>query len=276
MVRLQAWRLNRPSDDRLGFIIQMLGRAVVAGREVTELSDIMIIWLASYPRSGNTFFRMLLYYACGFKTYSTYSDHLFDRLEASETVGHEPLPAPLETLASSPDIYFVKTHDLPVDRNPAIYLVRDGRDAIVSFARYVRSFERKPGMVKLLKEVLGIDSFRTSLERLITSKERYGGWNGHVLAWLNRAHDGPQVVVRFEDLVQDPDRWLGQAMNQFGLKRTAASGEAIPDFATLHQRWPQFFRKGKIGSWREEIPDELHELFWQHHAEAMNTLGYPR
>jgi hypothetical protein len=219
---------------------------------------------------------MLLYYSCGFKTYSTYNDPLFDRLDASEAVGHERLPARVETLAHAPDTYFVKTHDLPTDANPAIYLVRDGRDTLVSFARYIRSFERKPGMVKLMKEFLEIDSFRTTLEKLIKSKDRYGGWNDHVLAWLNRAHDGPQMVLRYEDLVQDPDRQLGQALSQFGLKPKAEAGRTMPDFQSLHKRWPQFFRKGQIGAWREEIPDDLHELFWQYHADAMHALGYHR
>jgi len=235
----------------------------------------MIIWLASYPRSGNTFFRMLLHYSCGFKTYSTYNDPLFDQLGATEAVGQERLPAPVAELAKAPETYLVKTHDLPTDKSPAIYVVRDGRDSVVSFARYVRSFERKPGMMKALKEVLDIDSFRTALEKLITSKERYGGWNDHVLAWLHRDHTGPQMVIRYEDLVNDPDKAVAEALQTFGLKPVTTGGK-MPDFETLHQKWPDFFRKGKSGAWREEMSDELHDLFWQHHAVAMNTLGYTR
>lgn len=236
----------------------------------------MIIWLASYPRSGNTLFRMLLHYCGGFHTYSTYDDPLFDRLEAGETIGHAHLPAPLSELSQSPETYFVKTHELPSDTSPAICLVRDGRDAVVSFARYVREFEREPSMAKLVKAVLGIDSFRTVLEDLITRKERHGGWNGHTLAWLNRRHDGPQVVIRYEELIQDPNRWFKEAMDMLGIVPVTPAGKEMPSFKSLHKQWPKFFRKGKVGSWRKEMPEELHELFWQHHAPAMDLLGYRR
>ena len=39
----------------------------------------MIVWLASYPRSGNTFLRMVLHFVYGQKTYSLYNDPLLER-----------------------------------------------------------------------------------------------------------------------------------------------------------------------------------------------------
>lgn len=39
----------------------------------------------------------------------------------------------------------------------------------------------------------------------------------------------------------------------------------VPDFEDLHSKWPSFFRKGKRGSWVDEMPDDLHWLFWDHH-----------
>ena len=35
----------------------------------------MIVWLASYPRSGNTFLRLVLHRLFGVPTYSVYEDH---------------------------------------------------------------------------------------------------------------------------------------------------------------------------------------------------------
>src|SRR5690348_17690471 len=102
----------------------------------------MIIWLASYPRSGNTFYRILLNHLFGVSTQSVYNDPLFEeRPELSELVGHAHNDRSLHELASSPRAYFVKTHELPnCDTYPAIYLVRDGRDALVSYAHYIRQF----------------------------------------------------------------------------------------------------------------------------------------
>jgi hypothetical protein len=63
-------------------------------------------------------------------------------------------------------------------------------------------------------------------------------------------------------------------MDEFDIVTDAAVSRVMPDLASLHERWPQFFRKGKAGSWREEMPIGLHELFWRHHAQAMNACGY--
>ena len=35
----------------------------------------MIVWLASYPRSGNTFLRVVLHNVYGVSTYSVYEDN---------------------------------------------------------------------------------------------------------------------------------------------------------------------------------------------------------
>jgi hypothetical protein len=89
----------------------------------------MKLWIASYPRSGNTLVRLILNQAFGVKSTSIYPDEtdamrsrpwLMDRLGFSE----EEMPG--EWLA-------VKTHNPPIDDMPAIYVVRDGRAAIVSF-----------------------------------------------------------------------------------------------------------------------------------------------
>ena len=78
-----------------------------------------MIWLASYPRSGNTLMRNILYEVYGL------SSGEFHREE-----GHYLE----EDYFSHP---FVKTHLLPLQLEPsdssirAVYIVRDGRDALV-------------------------------------------------------------------------------------------------------------------------------------------------
>jgi hypothetical protein len=50
----------------------------------------------------------------------------------------------------------------------------------------------------------------------------------------------------------------------------------IPTFGELHGIDPEFFRRGVPGAWREEMPEELHELFWSmaENAEGMVRAGY--
>jgi hypothetical protein len=96
----------------------------------------VIVWLASYPRSGNTFLRVVLHNVYGVPTYSVYEDDdpVAQRVGPA-LVGYRPRPADRTLMTDSTDPYFVKTHKRrKADGHPAICLVRDGRDAVVSHA----------------------------------------------------------------------------------------------------------------------------------------------
>ena len=58
----------------------------------------MIIWLSSYPRSGNTFFRIVAHQIFGISTYSGFQSGNadLDRVGMGDITGHETLPADLE------------------------------------------------------------------------------------------------------------------------------------------------------------------------------------
>jgi hypothetical protein len=49
----------------------------------------------------------------------------------------------------------------------------------------------------------------------------------------------------------------------------------IPTLATLKETDPAFFRRGQSGSHRDELPDDLHALFWSAPGSraAMSRLG---
>ncbi len=230
----------------------------------------MIVWLASYPRSGNTFFRIVLHHAYNLKTSSVYEDAVLDRVGAADIVGREKLSAPIEELRARPEVFFVKTHDLPTDDSPAIYLIRDGRDALVSHAKYVLSFGKKKGIPFLHSEQ---KEFERALEKLIHEKPQFGGWSNHVRSWTSRPN-AKTVVVRFDELIASPQQEVEQALAKLGLNLQALSGGVVPDFAELQKQSPEFFRKGKTGAWRDDMPPALQDLFMQHHREVMEQFGY--
>ncbi|RLD78804.1 MAG: hypothetical protein DRJ15_10795 [Bacteroidetes bacterium] len=81
-----------------------------------------MIWIASFPRSGNTFVRNILHEVYG--------------LESSEYHREEDYHLDADYVSFP----FVKTHLLPSQLDPsdpdikAVYIVRDGRDTMVSIA----------------------------------------------------------------------------------------------------------------------------------------------
>lgn len=50
----------------------------------------------------------------------------------------------------------------------------------------------------------------------------------------------------------------------------------IPSFQDLRETDPLFFRRGVVGTHRDEMPEALESLFWPRRAnrEAMALLGY--
>lgn len=226
----------------------------------------MIIWLASYPRSGNTFFRLLLSHAFGTGTYSIYNPDR--RGPVGEIIGHQLMRRSLEDMAQDPRPHFVKTHELPgQDAYPAIFLVRDGRDALVSYAHFILAYERPAPSSDPV-------AFRQTLHDLIVQDDSFGGWSANVLGWSSRP---ATTVVKFEDLVRDPLPTVRRALAAIGLTPDgAACAAAVPTFEELRARIPQFFRRGQVGAWQTEMPEALHDLFWQRHRRAMERFGYGR
>ncbi len=171
----------------------------------------------------------------------------------------------IELLRRDSKTYFVKTHDLPQDDNlPAVTLIRDGRDAMVSYAYF--SLKTDHGIDRPSR-----DQFEATLKQIITG-ETFGGWSRNVDAWINRV--GPEMVIRYEDLIEDPINILAGTLGRLGLCSPTCAEEP-PSFEELHDAVPWFFRRGKAGSWREEMPPDLQNLFLERHGETLLRLGYP-
>jgi hypothetical protein len=233
----------------------------------------VIIWLASHPRSGNTFLRIVLHRLYDVPTYSVYDDDdpVAQRVGLA-LVGYRPRPADRELMTGGPEVHFVKTHKRrKADGHPAIYLVRDGRDAVVSAARLRATTEPLPdGGQSRFEQLLREEITRPYLAGQPSS----GTWGGNALSWLDGT--APLAVLRFEDLVADPRGAATLAVSSLGPDLVPAAGVSIPSFDELHRIDPDFFRRGVVRSHQDEMPDELHELFWaqQENAVAMRRLGY--
>lgn len=222
-----------------------------------------IVWVSSYPRSGNTFLRIVMHRLYGVRTSVIYDvDGVAERLGPA-LIGFEERPGTLAAMRDSPVPHFVKTHrqrDAEVsEADRAICLVRDGRDAIVSWGHYE-------------SERTGRD-FRAEVRRAIERRKPLGtgSWGRTVLSWV-RPVASHRVLLRYEDLIVDPVGSVGRVLP--GL--SPLPGASVPSFAELHGVDPGFFRRGLIATHRTELPEDLHRLFWADpdNALAMSLLGY--
>ena len=217
----------------------------------------MLVWLASYPRSGNSLALTTLHYAFGAKV-------------GADTGPERPAWLPvrlvrdLDVAREDPEPVFVKTHGRPIDDRPAIYLLRDGRDAIASYARWLKPRdEYADSPVGRIARMLvdGIDA-----------GSRPRTWAESVELWTPRKRT---AVVRFETLVADPVRALRCALDslQIPYRQTA---ETVPSFEELRSSSPRVFRRGQTGNWRDELPPRLEERFWRSQGATMLAVGYTR
>lgn len=229
----------------------------------------MIIWLASYPRSGNTFFRLLVKHKYALPTYSIYQLQNSNKISnnVGETIGiSTPFSMSLDEMATSDTYYFVKTHDLPKEDFPAIYLVRDGRDSLVSYAHYTLDYDLSVSKAEHAERYYEI------LRMLIETEVHFGNWSRNIHEWTHRST--PTVFVKYEKLITNPVACCQSAMAHVGYQAPEINQNSVPTFSDLHQQVPDFFRKGKVGSWREEMPEDLHQRFWERHGEIMYKMGY--
>lgn len=220
----------------------------------------MIVWLASFPRSGNTLLRIVLNRCFGLRSYSVYDDKAYFSTNPAmaEVTGHQAhglrMKEFIEQSRASPDIRYIKTHALPEDDAQAIYVVRDGRAALVSYRWYLQS----------------ISGAEEPLEPVVLGETWAGDWSAHVRAWLLNGRPNT-LAVRYERLAVGDADTLGAIGAFLGRDQIAAFDI---DFEDLRAIESQFFRSGLDGASIAELERDCGPLFHAHHGDAMRALGY--
>ena len=207
------------------------------------------IWLASYPKSGNTWLRLALksLQAGGAPTaLSELNDyarmpigrHLFDGVLEADS--GNMTDAEIETLRPAfHDAHFgtcgpaelCKIHDCwfrtsdgraVFDRHhtrAAIYILRDPRDVATSWARFMgRSLDWAVRFLADREARLRPDADRISGG----IAQRIGGWSDHVASWIDESGLAP-LVIRYEDMHADLPATLARVAAHLGWDAPASA-----------------------------------------------------
>jgi hypothetical protein len=275
-----------------------------------------IVWIASYPRSGNTWVRYFLGALLNVLRGETtppdinklYRFSTWDALNIwwAERLGGLPSDASKDAVAAGrmavhreiaehgPAIAFVKTHALlgrshghpTINREVtagAIYLLRNPLDVAVSSARYL-NLPFAAAVERMNQR--GYETFNQGAGVY----EPYGSWSENVESWTAGALPGV-LVLRYEDLLAAPETAFGRLARHLSLKpdeaqlRAAIAMSAFARLAeqerekTFIERPPsarRFFEKGQAGQWRDGLPAELAERIRAAHGPTMRRFGYSR
>ena len=276
----------------------------------------MIIWLASYPKSGNTWLRMFL------KSYFLKPNEKFS-LEGSINDTFKPQSFPDQKIldhlkidySKFPEIAknweamqdyinlnkrtnYVKTHSAMCTvgsykftslRNTkgGIYMVRDPRDVIVS-----------------LSDHMGIDHQQTfhhmssslNFEYPSSGEKRYekslmGTWSDHYKSWKN-FKSCKILIIKYEDMVLNEINTFTKVINYLNeiddvkfesdkltkaLKQTQFQELQKLEKAEGFEEKGKgkfFFRKGKIGTWKDEVSTNIINKIEKLFKSEMKELGY--
>ncbi|HEY1877527.1 MAG TPA: sulfotransferase domain-containing protein [Rhizomicrobium sp.] len=217
-----------------------------------------VTWLASYPRSGNTLLRLILKHCFGLSSQSLYRDQDFADPTVRAMVGHEDVGSNarqfVHLACRAGRSLYVKTHEPPpADRHPAIYVVRDGRSAVVSHAHYLRDILRRD----------------ITLAEVIEGKAGLP-WSQHVRAWTQPLRENT-LLVRYENMAPG-NRDALAAISAFIGRPMQRSFEL--SFERLHGLHPGFFRRGSDAANIAELDAASLRLFEQHHGDMMRVMGY--
>lgn len=269
------------------------------------------VWLASYPKSGNTWLRLMLQsLLAGGQAVDFRAPEVFAPIAASRTELEAVLDVPAGELTEEeaeilrPRLYeelmgarsaplYRKVHDAcrltaageplfsPAVTRQTVYIVRDPRDVAVSLAHHTgRSIDQAIALMADPQATFGLAD-RRQLRQVLTD------WSGHVESWLR---DGPALLLlRYEDMLADPVAALGRVVRHLGLKaptgdldravaatrfdrlRAAEDRDGFRESPVAAER---FFRQGVAGGWRTALtPAQARRLVTAHGA-VMDRLGY--
>ena len=272
-----------------------------------------LVWLSSYPKSGNTWLRIIISnllgekeldindleampiassrfifeYYCGFN--STNITH--DEADPIRPVINDLFAGDCE------EITFRKNHDAfqylengqALHGNPdfykTIYIIRNPLSIVASLANHNRVSMDK-AIEQMNREDYSLS--KTTRKHPGQLRQKLFSWRSHVKSWTEN-NELEVHIIRYEDIFHQPLKTLKKVFTFAGLNHT---DEKIMDaydksnFSEIKQKEKQsvfnekppnvtsFFRKGRTDSWKEELTQAQAKKVIQANYEMMQKFGY--
>lgn len=273
-----------------------------------------IVWLASYPKSGNTWMRAFLHNLLTNAKQPVEPNLLDSFTRANKAVGwyrpyvgskpaSEITPQELATYRKmvhrdftliSPDNIFVKTHcflgadDLGVPlitmeyTAGAIYIVRNPLDVVLSMMpHFGLTADEAIDYLGYTGNTMGGADENSIMEPV-------SSWSVHVQSWSGQPN--PRLLtVRYEDMLDQPRIAFGNVCRFLNFKPSPDRLERAIKFSSFDmlrkleedkgfkersKSADRFFRDGRKGQWREKLSEAQVRRVVAGHREQMARFGY--
>ena len=228
------------------------------------------VWLASYPKSGNTWVRAMV--AALDRGHADINSNIRNSVIASGRaplerltglVSSELLDEEVDRLRPLVDLqldrmhsqadgfWHRKIHDAlftkdgapivsPEATRAAIYLVRDPRDVAVSYSHHTGN-----DIAKIVRSMASPSARFSGYHLQVSTQvgQHAGTWSSHVESWLD--HElFPVVLVRYEDMLADPAAQLARIAHTLGREATSDQLEAAVAATTFDKLKSQEIESG--------------------------------
>lgn len=228
------------------------------------------IYIASYPRSGNTWIRFLL--ANLLEPKIDWNLRNIDRVIPDI---HQRWPS--EWIERYPRI--LKTHHpYQSSYHRAVYIIRDGRDVAVSYYDYLTRIKSYGS------------SFDQFLSDYLAGQVWFGSWHEHVESWQLNINKENILVIKYEELTTNPNIILGTIGNFLNLDQSQQSilnAVKRTNFNKLRNEYQdlkpnELVRKGTPGvkggpgKWKEVFTNEENERYWSIAGKIADKCGYTK
>ena len=273
----------------------------------------MIIWIASYPKSGNTWIRSFL----SSYIYTKGKKFNFSDLKQIRAFPSDPEINFLKNkygkfkfthMAENWDNFqkniikkrkftFLKTHNALIDvKNFSftnlentiglIYVIRDPRDVAISYASHL-NIDLKKTTHHMINPNLAEKTVDNYDKTLITS------WSNHYNSWKNLPLK--KIIIRYEDLIDKPEetflkivQYLSQIINlekDMGLIKKSVKNvnfDNLKNLETIYgftenkspNRDNKFFNEGKKEQWKKKLPQNLKDIIEENFKNEMAENKY--
>jgi hypothetical protein len=270
-----------------------------------------IVWMASYPKSGNTWARIFLanYIANTDRPVPINNAHRIAMADSDlsmyERVAGHPIdvtdmegvlrlrPGVLRGIVvNNADVNLVKTHNARVTARGvplipeqvtrgAVYMLRNPLDMVLSYARHY-------GMTpdEAVHAVSHPDNANAPDAKTVT--QFLGSWSEHVRSWTAKA-PYPILVLRYEDMLDDPRATFARLVAHLGLPEDHArldrairfssfeevsQQETVDGFIEKSPQSERFFARGERDQWKTDLPSRLVKKMKHAHRKVMTQYGY--
>ena len=269
----------------------------------------MIIWLASYPKSGNTWIRSFLTNYLN-KDTSNFNFNLLnqikkfprreliDELKINFNKFEEIVKNWInmqEFVNLKQEFTYLKTHNAMCTVNNYsftnkkntigfIYLVRDPRDVILSYSHHLEK------SIEFTLKIMIDKSAREKMDNKGNDESILGSWSENYKSWRDY-NSVKKIIIKYEDLIQNPYETFFKIINYLnginglpideGMIKKSIENTSFKNLQNLENKFGfhekdhgVFFRKGKSGNWKNDLDKKIIFKIEQTFKKEMIELNY--